>query len=722
MEAFFSEYLTPTNPFAVWIVVGLGIVFGIWFFGLIFYAGWLFVKQRHIDKVEDVQDLVATCSEQDPEVENQGQHQEADAAFRRFCARKSLSERTQIARHLKAIFIAGWFESRLDVGELINHSTSSLLKWNGLLRSVLALFIVLGLLGTLFGLADSLTDLEPALKPESAGATAADNAEEMTDALRKLLGSMKGALAPSIWGIGFTIAGVIFFGIHVQLFCHPIKSRLERLTLTIWIPQLYPTTSQRLIQTLQESEEQMRRGYDTASRVGELVETVQDNISDFNQNLTRANAITQPLGDSASQINTAANALNDTFVTGLVAFSSDFSNSVTRLTGFQDEIRALYQQLIDESSLFQAGANHRLDEQNQNLRAVLDGLKSYEDAYLASREQLDASLRQFIAEATEANTSINDANRRSLESIQEQLKSDLEGLQTALHDRLKALVNRFDRFDVPLREGAKQITTIVESFAKRAERIVQDVQVENQKQNEANRAQLHEIADLKRQILELLNQLDENSARHGTAVGALSDNVKTLTVQVQPLSDSIQSITSDSAVLSRTIVDIEGHVKSLTTISRERTDNADETAKSLVKRVGTLDESIDSIGKHVKTLGRISQQLTEQAGITSESLVANASALSDAVLAIDKQLDTMGNTSNERIEKADIVALTTVIGVLSQSTTAITEHFQKLAATERLARQGPRTRAVNFLKQIWPFSRNSSTQNSSKAEEKIGQG
>ena len=604
---------------------------------------------------------------------------------------------------------------------MTNHSTSSILKLNGLFRPVLALFIVFGLLGTLFGLADSLTDLAPALKAGSADATAAENSARMTEALRKLLGSMKGALAPSIWGIVFTIGGVIGYGIHAQFFCHPIKSRLERLTLTIWIPQLYPTTSRKLIQTLQESEEQMRRGYDTANRVGELVETVQDNISDFNQNLTRANAITQPLGDSASQINTAANVLNESFAESLTTFSRTFGENVTRLTDFQDDIRALYQQLIDESTVFQAGANQRLDDQNQNLRAALDGLKSYEDAYLASRQQLDESLREFITEATGANTSLNAANRQSLESIQEQLKSELGALQAALHNQLRALVGRFDRFDVPLQGAADRIATIVENFAKISEGIVRDVQVANQQQNEANRDQLHEIADLKRQILTLLNQLDENSARHETAVSALSDNVETLTVQVQPLSDSIQSITSDSAVLSRTIVDIEGHVESLTTISREMTENADETAKSLVKRVGRLDESIDSIRKHVESLGRISQQLTKRANTTSESLGANASALSDAVTVIKKHLEAMGNTSNERIEKADIVALTAAIGAFRQSTTAITEHFQKLAiATERSAPRGPRPRAVNFLKQIWPFSRNSSTQSSPKAEEKTG--
>ena len=97
MEAFFIEYLTPTNPFAFWIVVGLGVVFGAWSIGLISYAVWLFVKRKQLDEVEDVQGLVAARVEQDLEVENTDQRQEVDSAFRKFCIGKSLSERTQVA-------------------------------------------------------------------------------------------------------------------------------------------------------------------------------------------------------------------------------------------------------------------------------------------------------------------------------------------------------------------------------------------------------------------------------------------------------------------------------------------------------------------------------------------------------------------------------------------------------------------------------------------------
>ena len=707
METGIGEYLNPTNPHASWLVGFLKFLFFIWAIGLISYAVWLIAKRIQIGRLEDVRALAEARSEQNPELDDSAHRDAGDevfrefylskfaetskfakhfrAVFRRFCSSKSLPETSHIAKHFRAVFLAGWSETRLEPGELIDHTTSYLLRFNGLVRSVLAIFIVIGLLGTLFGLADSLTDLAPALKQGATDADAAENAAKMTEALRKLLGSMKGALAPSIWGIGFTIFGVIFYGIHVQAVCHPIKSRLERLTLTIWIPQLYPTTSQKLIHTLQQSEQQMRRGYDTASRVGELVETVQDNISEFNQNLSRANAITQPLGDSASQIHLAASALNENFAQSLTTFLRTFGENVTRLTGFQDDIRTLYQQLIDESMVFQAGANHRLDEQNQNLNEMLRALQSYEDAYVASRHRLDESLRQFITEATEANTSLNAANRQSLESIQEQLKSDLKGLQTALHDQLRALVNRFDRFDVPLQEAAKQIATIVDSFARIAERIARDVQVENRQQNEANRDQLHEIADLKRQILSLLSQMDRNSVNQKTAIGELSENVETLTEGVQPLAESIRSLSSDSGVFSTSVVAIQDHVVSIGEASRQMIESADKSTQSLAAGTDTLGRSVDSIGERVENLGRISQQLSERVGTAASSLASDSASLREAIESIESHVESVGTGFRQLVDGADSAtqSLTSNAGAFSRSIDAIEKNLESLSATAR---------------------------------------
>lgn len=682
MDISISEYLSPTNPLASTLVGFLRLLFVIWLAGLICYAIHLIKRRREISSVQDVQELAAAILHRDSEKEDKEQGEEADAIFRKFCLSKSLPETSQVTKHFKAIFLAGWMESRLEASDLIEHTTSDLLRFNRFLRSVLATFIVLGLLGTLFGLADSLKELAPALQG-STDATAVENTERMTGALRSLLSSMKGALAPSILGICFTVFGVFLYGLHIQVVCHPVKSTLEQLTLTIWIPQLYPTTSLKLVQTLHESEKQMRRGYDTATRVGELVETVQDNISEFNQNLSRANAITQPLSTSASQINVAANSLNESFAQSLTDFSQSFAENVTRLTGFQGEIHNLYQQLIDESMVFQTGANRRLDQQNQNLDAMLMALKSYEEAYVASRQQLDETLRQYIIQAEEANTGLNATNRQLLENIRDQLKTNLESLQQVLVDQLGAVVDRFNRFDVPLKKAADRIETIVESFAKIAEGTIGELQIKFQTQNENNKKQLNAITDLNEKIVALLNQLDQNSVNQSTAINILSGNVEGLTAHVEPLADSIQSLTSDSGVFSRSIVAIEGHVESLTTTSRNMIEKADETTQSLASGALALSESIDSIGEHVESLGRNSQQLTERADATAQSLTSDSGALGEAIRGIAGQVDILVTSFRQLVERADAAAqsLTLDSDALSKSIDVIEQHVQSLSNT-----------------------------------------
>ena len=447
MPQFFSEYLFPTNLIALGILTFLTTFFFYWLIELIRYWRWLRTERKQIENKQNVQPLVTARQERDRGREDNDQKTNPENTFSKFCTEGNLDRGSPIAKHLNAIFLAGWDESRLEVGELINHTTSELFKRNSLFRSVLAVFIVIGLFGTVFGLADSLTGLFPALKANVASETAAENSEGMIQALGILLEGMKGALAPSICGIFFTILGVILYGAYLQFACHPIKAILERLTLTVWVPQLYPTTSQKLAQTLQQSESQMQEGFRTAAQFSESVQKVHSNIDEFNESLAQASAITEPLSDSVKQINkaasdisTATDVLNTGFAENLDKFSEEFSSSVTHLTGFQDEIRELHQQFQkaanEKLNQFQETANEKLDQQieksnehNQNLEVdffflersdqpfsvsilprtpptlkcsyldrVPEALKSYETTYehQFGLEQIDEKLQKFI--------------------------------------------------------------------------------------------------------------------------------------------------------------------------------------------------------------------------------------------------------------------------------------------------------------------------------------
>ena len=612
MPPFFTEYLSPTNPIASVIVTILQCSFFVWCSGLIAYWIWLFLKKEQIKKNQNIQPLVTARHERDIGREDNESETDAEKVFQEFC-KKSFLERfpipflskpSSITKHLKAIFLAGWDESRLEVSELINHTTSNLFRLNSLFRSVLAVFIVIGLLGTLFGLTDSLVKLSPALRVSAETRTPTENGEadtaaeanrenskKMTEALSNLMVDIKGAFAPSLWGIIFTIAGVIFYGIHLQIACHPVKSILEQSTLIVWVPQLYPTTSQKLIQTLQESEAQMRSGYQTAVRIDELVETVQTNVNEFNTSLTQAKSITQPLSESGKEINKAASAistaaaeLNKGFTKSLNEFSEvldkgllerlnkfseEFASSVSHLAGFQADIRSLYQQ-------FQEAANQRLDqhsekvnEQNQNLIKVLNALNSYEQTSINSRKQIDEKLQTFIDRATETNTSIytenqewfekiNTDNQQQFSEMQNQLKTELGNVQQTLESQLNALTEKLgenlgnveqdlndglttlneqlENFDTPLKQTVEEIKGVfdnqLETLNERLEKFHEPIQ---QSANQMRNTYADSVTNMQGIVGDLQREINKQNEKYEeqlTGVKGLNERVEGLLTQL----------------------------------------------------------------------------------------------------------------------------------------------------------------------------------------------
>ena len=228
MPPFLSEYLSPTSLIAITIVRILQYSFLFWFIGLLILGILLLVRYIQIKKNQSVLTLVEALNKR----EDSDQILEPERIFNKFCTDNRidngypvikyikaiflngyLDKGSSVTKHLKAIFLAGWNESRLEVGELINHTTSNLFRWNNLFRSVLAVFIVIGLLGTLFGLADSLVELSPALKANAetqtlteegeASATdeaAGENSRQITQALSHLMNDIEELLPRALRG------------------------------------------------------------------------------------------------------------------------------------------------------------------------------------------------------------------------------------------------------------------------------------------------------------------------------------------------------------------------------------------------------------------------------------------------------------------------------------------------------------------------------------------
>ena len=697
-------------------------------------------KKRQIENNQDIQSLVTARQERDRGRDDNEAETDANPVFQNFCAGRSLSENSFISKHLKAIFLAGWNESRLEVSELINHTTSNLFRWNSLLRSVLAIFIVIGLLGTLFGLTDSLVELSPALKASAEAQTPTENGKasapadansgnsrQMTKALSDLMDDIKGAFAPSIAGVFFTVLGVILYGIFLRFACHPVKSTLEQSTLTIWVPQLYPTTSQKLIQTLRESEAQMRSGYETAVRVDGMVENIQTNVDEFNRSLTQVNAITEPLAESGTEINAAASAistaaaelnqgfteslngfadvLNRGFLQSLSEFSDKFTSSVTQLTGFQDEIRKLHQEFQEAANQKLEQQTEKLNQQNQNLiqnsnalGQVLNVLKDYETAYIDSRQQLDETLQAFISKATETNTSIYTENREWFEKMNADNHQQISAMQKHLEGNLQTLKQNL------VNELKNVSSGLAENLGDFQEALDSRLEVLNERLENFDTPLKETVEEIKGVFDERLTTLNERLEKFPEPIQKSADQMK------DTFADLVTFMRGIVGNLQREIIEqnekyeaqLTG-VKSLNESVKNLLTQLDESSRDQKEAVNTLSTNVGGLTTDIKSLDTAIKSFTSDSGDISQSIGA-----------IKGHVETLGNASRELVVKADVTPLNANIKGMNRIISEISQNSQTLAdAVNRLTRQinssgskpPPKRSFFTFFSKLNPFSR-----------------
>ena len=547
----FLEYFWPDNPVAKGVVIFLICLFVVWLTRLVssFVGLWVFrARAEQCADVEILSEALQGKADQDEEssqkevgnVPDAGPGSvplEAESAFFKFCQVKSLRERSPLCKHIRAIFHAGWRESRLDVGELTKNTTNQLFQRNNVLRALLALFIVIGLFGTLFGLGHSLAQLAPALD-EALKTPGSGGRSPIVEALKVLLTNLKSAFAPSICGVGLTIVGVIIFSVYLRVGCAPAKTTLDSLTLTTWVPQLMPTAPQRLLQL---SEERVRDSFKAAHEVAEFAKSIKKEAGEFSGNLESANKVLTGLDGSASQID---------------GFANKFAEGVGKLTSFQEEIRSLYKQMQNESKAFQKNVKesisgseefHKrvqdiLSDQNRELEKVLKALNTYEKAYVEERGQIDAKMKGVLDAAKKAFGGIDAKNQELVKKIGEPLVKKLGEMEETMLAGLAGIRQQLAAFDKPMTRAAEKIEGSFEVFDRRTDTLLKELQQEFQKQNEESKTQTENVSKLSEEIVKALDSLSKNAQTQGASAQGFKESADKLAGDVASLGSRIESL------------------------------------------------------------------------------------------------------------------------------------------------------------------------------------
>jgi hypothetical protein len=550
------EYLTPQNPIALWIVYLLIVLSGFWL-GLLMVSLWRHVGYiLQIRRCKDVSELRFQDNDLHVTADSSlAMPKSSEVVFRSFQISKGLPPKSPVSRHIHALFEAGRAESQLDARGLIKNTSDELFRINTLHRSLLSIFIVLGLLGTLFGLADTMSALDELLR-----GTSQLNNDTLSLSLQQLLGTLKGAFAPSILGVSLTVGGVLLFAFYLRAIALPLGGLLERMTLTVWIPQLVPTPSQKIRERLQLSRQQMERSVEAAKQVTEFADDIQSKTGSLRETLGLTTEAFQKMSQVADNLG---------------SFSSHFEAGVKALVPFQRDLQTLYQQMKDESRLFQdnvqrniAGSEDfqqriqgQLNSQHDQLVRVMGALEMYEAAYLESRKEIDKKLEEVLEQAKHAFESLGHRNEEishTLENalgkpLRENLAVGLGGVQVELQKQLGEITNslqvqlgslgeRLRQLDAPLNTAAEKFTDTFSNFEGSTREWLTKLQREFVQQNEINQQQLQRLESLSQQIPQLLTQLTTSSNNFTESSSSFATHGQQLTQNTNTLSQSIAAL------------------------------------------------------------------------------------------------------------------------------------------------------------------------------------
>ena len=289
--------------------------------------------------------------------------------------------------HLLNVFLAGSFESRLETEALLKHTELKLFQDAVILKNILSTFIVIGLLGTLIGLGESLSLFD-------------DTSSKMTDLVRMQLPE---AFKPSIAGVVCTILGMISYSRLVHNYFTPLKTSLENLTLNVWLPKLYPIFTERLIDKLEDNAKRIEDQFASAAKVADFARNIENETSLFHKNINLGSELIGRIEPAVNEVDNSAKTLKQ-FADKLNKFSENFVKGMDTFKGYEEKLASKYENLSNSNialaanlsdwvSKFDVVVQHyntqigTITDSNKNIFA---SIMDFEEQYLdSSKEQVE---------------------------------------------------------------------------------------------------------------------------------------------------------------------------------------------------------------------------------------------------------------------------------------------------------------------------------------------
>ena len=382
--------------------------------------------------------------------------------------------------HLKAIFDAGRKSSRLDADLLVKNTIDKICTNVDTIKSCISVFLVIGILGTLIGLGISIGSFN--------GDSFIINAQANNTAkeLSKLFGNLRGAFAPSMWGVFLTICFVVLYTVLIQeRYINKLTDKLTTNTIKVWLPALYPTDFQKGENTMV----QLKETINNAEGINDSANELLGNLSMANETVKSINDVSSAITSSVTKFEEGSGkvvALKDSIESLTKQIEENDSkhlewvtSAITQANAFQNDSR---QNFLEQA----AAVRDSFAAQNEQLKLIIDTLKIYDDHSLRSQDELQKKLTESIKNnmqtANDMQAVISELSSRN-KDIVNAVGSPLNQQLTVMSDRLsenlnmmtgqlKLLKASMDRIDSPLQTTAEKIQQMLGNMIKNLEQVL----------------------------------------------------------------------------------------------------------------------------------------------------------------------------------------------------------------------------------------------------------
>lgn len=354
-------------------------------------------------------------------------------AFDSYIAEKKESVVTKpLVDHLHAIYDAGRKSSRLDADLLVQNTIEKIFSGADSVKTFISLFLVFGILGTLFGLAISIGSFS------GEGFVLNTEANRTASELSKLFGNLRGAFAPSIWGVFSTIVFVLIYTVGVQELCvNRLTKRLTTVTINIWLPALYPTDFQKGEISMAKLNDAVRNANETAQSHVQFGNKAQELL----KNLDATNKTIDALRNIATVLDNSSNR---------------YEAGSAKLAEMNDTLTGISSKMVAHNEVF----NEYVNNQITAIRKLQDSYVANSDAIHKSLVEANKEYRETTGELKTIKEDVVNAVGMPINKELKQISDDLKLALNRVNDNLISVATYIEGFNNPMEESVDLINTL----------------------------------------------------------------------------------------------------------------------------------------------------------------------------------------------------------------------------------------------------------------------